>query len=88
KQGGMVGAPFGIVGIETAFQLMYSNFVLGGVFTLKQLVDWMTVKPAALFGMGSGTLDIGSQADIAIFDLANEYEIRSEDFLSKATNTP
>ena len=88
KQGSMVGAPFGIVGIETAFQLMYSNFVLGGVFTLKQLVDWMTVQPAALFGMESGTLDIGSQADIAIFDLENEYEIRSEDFLSKATNTP
>jgi len=88
KNGGMVGAPFGIVGSETAFQLLYTNFVRGGVFTLKQLVDWMTIKPANVFGMNCGTLDIGATADIAIFDLDNEYEIRSEDFLSKSSNTP
>lgn len=88
KQGGMVGAPFGIVGSETAFQLLYTNFVQGGVFTLKQLVDWLTIKPASVFGMDCGTLDIGAPADIAIFDLDDEYEIRSEDFQSKSTNTP
>jgi dihydroorotase len=88
KNGGMVGAPFGIVGSETAFQLLYTNFVQGGVFTLKQLVDWLTIKPASVFGMDCGTLDIGAPADIAIFDLDDEYEIRSEDFQSKSTNTP
>ena len=46
---GMVGAPFGIVGFETAFPLLYTHFVETGKWTLKQLVDWMSVKTSRNF---------------------------------------
>ncbi|MED5078369.1 amidohydrolase family protein, partial [Geobacillus stearothermophilus] len=42
KAKGIEAAPFGIVGLETAFPLLYTHFVKTGVFTLKQLVDWLT----------------------------------------------
>ena len=45
----ILNAPFGIVGSETAFQLIYTNFVETGIFTLEQVIDWMAVKPAEIF---------------------------------------
>ena len=56
----MVGAPFGIVGFETAFPLLYTNFVETRKWTLKQLVDWMTVKPAEIFDLPYGKIEVGS----------------------------
>ncbi len=51
KNAGFEKAPFGITGLETAFPLLYTHFVKEGKWTLKQLVDWMTQKPAEVFGM-------------------------------------
>ena len=50
KNAGFEKAPFGITGLETAFPLLYTHFVKEGKWTLKQLVDWMTQKPAEVFG--------------------------------------
>lgn len=88
KSQSMVTAPFGIVGSETAFSLMYTHFVKTEIFRLKQVVDWMTIKPAELFNLTAGTLEIGSQADLAIYQLNTEYEIDASDFASKSHNTP
>ena len=49
-------APFGIVGSEYAFQLIYTHFVKTGRFTLQQAVAWMTEKPAEIFGLKAGRL--------------------------------
>ncbi|MGX7029878.1 dihydroorotase [Vagococcus zengguangii] len=84
----MTEAPFGIVGSETAFSLMYTHFVKTGRFTLKQVVDWMTIRPANIFGLSCGTLDIGSPADLAIYQLDKEIEINADEFESKSFNTP
>lgn len=81
-------APFGIVGSETAFQLMYTYFVEKGVFTLEQVVEWMAKKPAEIFGLSVGTLMIGSSADLAVFDLNLEKNIDAAEFESLAVNTP
>ncbi|MBO0469321.1 dihydroorotase [Enterococcus sp. DIV0242_7C1] len=81
-------APFGIVGSETAFQLIYTHFVETGKFTLEQVIDWMAVKPAEIFGLDAGTLTIGSPADIAVFDLELEEEIDDQQFESMGVNTP
>ncbi|MFD2305531.1 dihydroorotase [Enterococcus termitis] len=81
-------APFGIVGSETAFQLIYTHFVETGKFTLEQVIDWMAVKPAQIFGLDAGTLTVGSQADIAVFDLDLEEEIDDKAFESMGVNTP
>ncbi len=52
-------APFGIVGLETAFPLLYTHFVKNGAWTLKRLVDFMTVKPCEAFDLPYGTLAPG-----------------------------
>jgi len=88
KQLGMEKAPFGIVGLETAFPLLYTRFVEKGKMTLKQLIDWLTVKPAETFKLETGTLGIGKAADIVILDLEKEEAIDKEQFVSKGKNTP
>lgn len=85
---GMVGAPFGIVGFETAFPLLYTQFVETGKWTLKQLVDWMTVKPAQIFDLPYGTIEVGASADLTIIDLENEQTVNIEEFATKGRNTP
>ncbi|WHA10502.1 dihydroorotase [Enterococcus montenegrensis] len=88
KNQSFLKAPFGIVGSEYAFQLIYTHFVKTGIFTLAQVIDWMATKPAAIFGLNAGRLQIGQPADLAVFAIETEYEIDSEKFLSKSVNTP
>jgi len=88
KENGMKPAPFGIVGLETAFPLLYTHFVEKGKWTLKQLVDWMTIKPAEVFGMPYGTLEVGVEADLVLIDLQKQQPIQQSNFLSKGQNTP
>lgn len=85
---GMVGAPFGIVGFETAFPLLYTQFVETGKFTLKQLVDWMSVKAAQIFDLPFGTIEVGASADLTIIDLETEQAVNIEEFATKGRNTP
>lgn len=88
KARGMLKAPFGIVGLETAFPLLYTNLVKKGVLTLQQLVDALTVKPAESFSLPYGQLKIGAIADIVLIDLETEQEINADEFASKGKNTP
>ena len=88
KAWGIETAPFGIVGLETSFPLMYTKFVKTGKMTLKQLIDCMSTKPANIFNLPYGTLTVGADADITIIDLDKEMEIDSTQFLSKGKNTP
>ena len=84
----MTRAPFGIVGSETALPLLYTHFVKNGDWTLQQLVDYLTIKPAQTFDLPYGKLEEGSLADLTIINLDQEREIKAEDFHSKASNTP
>lgn len=88
KAKGMQHAPFGIVGLETAFPLMYTRFVETGRWSLSFLLDKMTAKPAEVFGLKSGKIEIGQDADITIIDLESEHPVNPEQFLSKSKNTP
>ncbi|MCV9887585.1 dihydroorotase [Metabacillus halosaccharovorans] len=88
KAEGMQLAPFGIVGLETAFPLLYTHFVLTKKFTLKQLVDFLTIEPAKAFGLTGGVLNVGETADITVVDLDTEAAIDPSEFLSKGKNTP
>ena len=88
KARGVQLAPFGIVGFETAFPLMYTKFVRTGKWTLGFLLQRMTVDPARVFGLSSGHLSVGAPADITIVDLESEREVAPETFASKGTNTP
>ncbi|WP_275400013.1 dihydroorotase [Enterococcus faecium] len=88
KSQSFMKSPFGIVGSETAFQLIYTHFVETGQFTLEQVINWLAVKPAEIFGLNAGTLTVGVPADVAIFDITKTCTIDKEDFLSKGENTP
>jgi len=88
KAEGMTLAPFGIVGLETAFPLLYTHFVLKGTMTLQQLIDYLTKKPAEAFNLPYGKLAIGAPADVVLLNLEDERTINPEEFLSKGKNTP
>ncbi|WP_141431255.1 dihydroorotase [Bacillus sp. 03113] len=88
KSEGMQLAPFGIVGLETAFPLLYTHFVQKEIISLKQLIDFLTKKPAQAFGLNKGKLEEGAVADIVILDLETVESINKENFLSKGKNTP
>lgn len=89
KQREMDKAPFGIVSLESAFSLLYSRLVKSGVFTLQQLVYWMSEAPAKRFGMQrKGVLKEGYASDMILVDLDEEYIINRHRFLSKGKNTP
>lgn len=88
KSEGMQLAPFGIVGLETAFPLLYTNFVLENKMTLEQLIAYLTKKPADAFGLQLGTIEINAPADLVLLDLNEEKSIDPKEFLSKGKNTP
>ena len=89
KSRGLDGSLFGIVGLETAFPVMYTKFVRTGIMTLERLIDLMSVKPAERFGAGCALpIAEGRIADLTVFDLGEEYEIDPQQFLSKGKATP
>ncbi|CAH2713328.1 Dihydroorotase [Neobacillus rhizosphaerae] len=88
KSEGMELAPFGIVGLETAFPLLYTHFVLEEIISLEQLISFMTKKPADSFGLPYGKIEVGAAADLVLLNLNEEKVIDPEEFLSKGKNTP
>ena len=89
KAKGMYDSPFGIVGFETAFPVLYTHFVKTGKWTLKQLVDWMTIKPAQVFNLsGIGKIQVGYCADLTIINLDSSEKVDKNTFVSKGKNTP
>lgn len=88
KAKGMELAPFGIVGFETAFPLLYSKFVATGKWSLSFLVEKMTAEPARVFRLNTGRLEEGAPADITVIDLDTKRAVDPSEFASKGRNTP
>lgn len=89
KTGDLRHAAFGITGSETAFSTLYTRYVRTGVFTLAQLLNWLSRRPAELFHLDqAGTLMPGQPADIAIFNLEHPHVLSAGEYYSKGTNTP
>lgn len=82
KARGLAGSAFGIVGIETAFPLLYTYLVQPGVITMDRLEDLMVYNPRRRFGIPLGN-------DYSVWNLGAEWSITPEiDFLSKGRATP
>jgi dihydroorotase len=81
-------APFGILGLETAFGLLHTELVLGGRLTLTALIDRMSSGPARIFHLPGGGLAPGAPADVTVLDLESEWTVDPDRFLSKSRNTP
>lgn len=82
KSKGLTGSPFGIVGLETAFPILYTHLVKTGVVSLETIINAVTVNPRKRFGLPAG------KEDFTVFEIATPYAIKSDDFLSKGKSTP
>ena len=79
-------APSGITGLETSLALGIRELVKPGHLSLMELLSVMSAKPAALYGLESGAVRIGDNADLIIFNPDEEWVFDKS--LSKASNTP
>ena len=84
----MLRAPFGIIGLETAAALTYTELVLGGYLTPMQMAEKMSWNPANVLGIDKGSMEEGKDADLVIFDPEKTYTIDAAKFASKSRNTP
>ena len=79
--------PMGVVGLETAFPVLYTGLVKNGVITLEKLIELMSIAPAERFGIEHG-IAVGMPADLTVYDLDSEYIIDPDTFASKGRFTP
>ena len=80
KAGGLTGSLMGVVGLETAFPVLYTRLVRTGVMSLERLVELMSVSPRRRFNI--------PQSGVCVWDLSEKYKIDPEEFLSMGRATP
>ncbi|MDD4688828.1 MAG: dihydroorotase [Eubacteriales bacterium] len=83
KSKGLEKSAMGVVGIETAFSVLYTHLVKTGIITLEKLVKLMSINPRNRFN-----LDFDENTNFCVYDLGSEYTINPDDFLSKGRSTP
>ena len=81
KERGLEKSLMGVVGLETAFPVLYTELVTKNIITLERLVELMSFKPKERFG-------IDTENDFAVFDISEAYKIDPKDFLSMGRATP
>lgn len=81
KGRGLEKSLMGVVGLETAFPVLYTELVMKNIITLDRLVELMSFKPKERFG-------IDTENDFAVFDISEAYKIDPENFLSMGRATP
>lgn len=88
KSGSFSDSLFGIVGLETAFSVLYTKLVETGVISLEKLIQLMSVNPTKRFNLPGGSIEENGVADLVIFDLNKEIVVNSHEFLSKGHSSP
>ena len=84
KGRGLEKSAMGIVGIETAFALLYTHLVKKNIITLDKLIELMSINPARRFGFDNSI----ENGNFTVFDLDGKYTINPDEFLSKGRATP
>ncbi len=88
KEAAFDDAPFGIVGLETAFAVAHTELVQGGILTLPALIARMSTEPARIFHLPGGTLAPGAPADVVVLDPTVQWTVDPAAFRSKSRNSP
>ena len=88
KEAAFDDAPFGIVGLETAFGVGHTVLVQDGALTLPQLIERMSTVPARAFRLPGGTLQPGAPADVVVLDVTTSWTVDPSSFRSKSRNSP
>ncbi len=87
KGKGLKDSLMGIVGIETAFPILYTNLVKTKIITLEKLIELLHDNPCKRFGIDNSLAE-GKVANLTVFDLDCSYKIDTKDFLSMGKSTP
>lgn len=87
KSKGLAGSSMGVVGLEVAFPVLYTNLVKKGIITMEKLLELMNTNPRKIFKIGT-EIKIGEKADLTVYDLNENYNIDSSKFVSMGKATP
>ena len=88
KSRGLRGSLNGIVGLETAFPILYTNLVETGIVPLETVLNALCVNPRRIFGLPGGSIREGAPADLTVLDLNRPHVINSQTFRSLGRATP
>ena len=88
KAKGLEKSAFGIVGLETAFPILYTYLVKKGIISLEKLIEIMSINPRTRFGLPGGVIADGEPADLTVLDLNASWTIDAADFVSMGKATP
>lgn len=81
KAKGLAGSAFGVVGLETAFPVLYTKLVKPGIITLQRLIELLAINPRKRFSISLGN-------DFTVWDLEKTFTVDPAEFLSKGKATP
>lgn len=88
KSKGLLKAPFGIVGLETSFPVLYTDLVKTGKLSLEMLLDNLSYNVSDIFDLPANAIVEGNDANMVVIDLNKEYTIDRDFFMSKGKNSP
>lgn len=88
KSRGLEKSAMGVVGLETAFAVLYTKLVKTGVITLEKLIEMMSVKPREIFGIEGGVIKEGAPANLCLLDIEKEWVVEPENFVTMGRATP
>lgn len=88
KSRGLEKSAMGVVGLETAFAVLYTKLVKTGVISLEKLVEMMSVKPREIFGIEGGVIKEGAPANLCLLDTEKEWIVDPDKFVSMGRATP
>jgi dihydroorotase len=80
-------APFGVIGLETAFSSLYTELVESGLLSLETLLVRMSAGPAAIFGLERPRIAVGERANVTLIDTAGSWRVKPETLRSRSRNS-
>ncbi|MGH3003923.1 MAG: dihydroorotase [Gaiellaceae bacterium] len=80
-------APFGVIGLETAFAALYTELVEPGLLRLETLLERLSAGPAAIFGLDRPRIEVGAPANLTLLDTAATWRVEPSAFRSRSRNS-
>lgn len=87
KEMDMLNAPFGMIGLESAFGLAHTTLIAAG-FSTEEVINLMSIKAANIFGLETGAIENGAVANLVVISPGEEWEFALSDIHSRSRNTP
>lgn len=88
KSRGLAGSLMGVIGLEYAFPILYTELVLTGKIPFVRLIEAMSYSPRKRFGLPAAEIKQGATAELAVIDLSQEWTVRGRESASKGSATP